>query len=193
MLIIITRYSHRTEDLFFSTSSLRQNSVTLCTLLIRTSTLSAPRWQRSKMHTTCVSSSSLAVANTSSAKQTFHVVALPVTLILHTVWCFVTSAVKASLCSDCFGVVATWRRKCRFIVVTERAEEAWRKAGQHRVAMGILRKTYSPGIIWAYDRKICSINSYLLVYTCEKVQTRIGVLMLMVDLSLLYFANNLTT
>lgn len=169
MQIIITRYSHRTEDLFFSTSSLR-HSVTLCTLLIRTSTLSAPRWQRSKMHMTCVSSSSLAVANTSSAKQTFHVVALPVTLILNMMLCYFD--VKAKLCSDCFGVVATWLRKCRFTVVTERAEEAWRQAGQHRVAMGILRKTYSPGIIWAYDRKICSINSYLLVYTCEKVQTR---------------------
>lgn len=48
------------------------------------------------------------------------------------------------------GVVATWLRKCRFAAVgsiNERAEEARRKAGQHRVAMGILRKTYSPRLI----------------------------------------------
>lgn len=76
MLIIITSHCHQRGDLFFPTYSLRQNSVTLYTLLMRTSTLLAPRWQRSKMHTTCVSSSSLALANTSSAKQTFQVVAI---------------------------------------------------------------------------------------------------------------------
>lgn len=52
--------------------------------------------------------------------------------------------------------------------VTERAEEAWREAGEHRVAMGILRKTYSSGISCAHNGKICSIDSDLLVYTWGK-------------------------
>lgn len=70
--------------------------------------------------------------------------------------------------------MATWLRECCFTVVgrvTERAEEARRKAGQHRVAMGVLRKTYSPGLICAHDRKERSIDGYLHVYTCQKQLT----------------------
>lgn len=66
---------------------------------------------------------------------------------------------------------STWLGECHFTGasrVTERAEEAWREAGEHRVAMGILRKTYSSGISCAHNGKICSIDSNLLVYTCEK-------------------------
>lgn len=59
--------SHRAERLSVSHGLCRQNSETLYTLLSTTSTCSSPRWQRSKTQTTCRSSNSPAVANTSPA------------------------------------------------------------------------------------------------------------------------------
>ena len=93
------------------------------------------------------------------------------------------------------GVVATWLRECCFTVVgrvTERAKEAQRKAGQHRVAMGVLRKTYSPGLIRAHDRKERSIDGYLHVYTCQK-QLTWRFANWFWQSSSLFFANNQTT
>lgn len=130
------------------------SSLTLYTLLITTSTLSPPRWHKSRIHTTCVSSSSLAVAKISSVK----IVKKNNNKGFSVVWIFLPS-----------GSTSTWLGECPVygaVGVMERAQEAWREAGERRVAVGILNKAHGPGIGRAHDGKIRGIDRYLLVYTC---------------------------
>lgn len=71
--------------------------------------------------------------------------------------------------------VTTWPGKSLFTVVgsvAERTEETRWKAGQHRVAMWILRKAHSLWLAGANNRNIHSINSYLLINACQGDKNR---------------------
>lgn len=94
-------------------------------------------------------------------KQTFHAEASLVTLTTHEALLFVLWSPNSGSSTWLWEWLVTGASR-----VTERAEEAWREAGEHCVAMGILRKTYSSGISCAHDGKIRRINGDLLVDAC---------------------------